>query len=160
MLYENYLSENIKFFREKEDISIIKLSYKCEVSKFVLSNIEERKTLDPSISAVIGIAKAMQVSVDDLVNKNFKEGVINNVNVDNMTTENENWKLAENVNNFIESRNLENTDVAKLFNITDTTVVSLRFKRKTSSRLFQIQRIAKAMNITLDELLFKEMEFN
>lgn len=156
---KNYVGENVKYFREKENLSLRKCSYKCEMSSYVLANIEEYKTLDPQMIALIGIAKAMNVSIDDLVNKNLKEVVSNVGSKYNMTDDYTHWKIKENINNFIENNNLEVSDVAKMFNVNDLTVISLRNNKKKAIRLNLCCRIAKALNITLDQLLFEEIEF-
>ncbi len=157
-MYENYLAENIKFFREKEGVTLAKLSYKSEVTRNILSNIEDKRTLDPSMIMVVSIAKAMKVCVEDLVNKDFrKEGICY---VDNeISNKVEDWKYSKNINAFIQSRHLKSADVGRLFNITSSTVGKIRNEKKISSRVFQMQRIAKAMNVTIDELLFEKLKF-
>lgn len=156
---KNYIGENVKYFREKENLSLKKCSYRCEISSYVLGNIEEYKTLDPHIASVIGIAKAMNVRINDLINKDFRKEVVKNVDNNNMTDNYNQWKIKENINNFIEYNNLEISDVAKMFNINDLTVVSLRNKKTSGTRLYLCYRIAKAMNITIDQLLFEEVKF-
>ena len=156
---KNYIGENVKYFREKENLSLKKCSYRCETSSYVLGNIEEYKTLDPQIASVIGIAKAMNARIDDLVNKDFKEVGIDVVSNTNMTDDYNYWKIKENINNFIEHNNLKISDVAKMFNINDLTVISLRNEKKKGVRLNLCYRMARAMNITIDQLLFEEIKF-
>lgn len=156
---KNYIGENVKYFREKENLSLKKCSYRCETSSYVLGNIEEYKTLDPQIASVIGIAKAMNARIDDLVNKDFKEVGIDVVSNTNMTDDYNHWKIKENINNFIEHNNLKISDVAKMFNINDLTVISLRNEKKKGVRLNLCYRMARAMNITIDQLLFEEIKF-
>ena len=156
---KSYIGENVKYFREKENLSLRKCSYKCEMSSYVLSNIEDYKTLDPQMMSIIGIAKAMNVSIEDLVYKNLKEVVEHVGSKYNMTDDYTQWKIKDNINNFIEINNLEISDVAKLFNVNDLTVVSLRNNKKKAIRLSLCYRIAKALNITLDQLLFEEIKF-
>ena len=57
---------NIKRIREKKNISIRKLSHMTDISRTYLSNLENNKRVNPTLSALYSIATALNVDVKDL----------------------------------------------------------------------------------------------
>lgn len=57
---------NIKKIREKQNISIRKLSHMTDISRTYLSNLENNKRINPTLSALYSIATALNVDVKDL----------------------------------------------------------------------------------------------
>ena len=61
------LSKNIKKYRSKLGVSQDKLSKIADVTLHTLTKIESGATTDPRIETVIRIAKALNVTLDDLI---------------------------------------------------------------------------------------------
>lgn len=57
---------NIKKIREKKNISIRKLSQMTDISRTYLSNLENNKRVNPTLSTLYSIATALNVDVKDL----------------------------------------------------------------------------------------------
>ena len=57
---------NIKKIREKQNISIRKLSHMTDMSRTYLSNLENNKRVNPTLSTLYSIATALNVDVKDL----------------------------------------------------------------------------------------------
>lgn len=57
---------NIKKIREKQNISIRKLSHMTDISRTYLSNLENNKRVNPTLSSLYSIATALNVNVKDL----------------------------------------------------------------------------------------------
>lgn len=57
---------NIKKIREKQNISIRKLSHMTDISRTYLSNLENNKRVNPTLSTLYSIATALKVDVKDL----------------------------------------------------------------------------------------------
>ena len=57
---------NIKRIREKKNISIRKLSHMTDISRTYLSNLENNKRVNPTLSALYSIATALNVDIKDL----------------------------------------------------------------------------------------------
>jgi len=60
------LGENLKKIRTKKDITQTGLAETLGVDKSFISNIENGKT-NPTLSTITGLAKALGVSVNDLL---------------------------------------------------------------------------------------------
>jgi transcriptional regulator with XRE-family HTH domain len=63
------IGENIKKYRNKLGISQDQLSKKADLAFHTIAKIEAGSTPNPTIETVAKIAKALDVSVDDLLNK-------------------------------------------------------------------------------------------
>ncbi len=61
------IAKNIKKYRGKMDISQDKLSKLAGVTLHTLTKIESGATLDPRIETVKRIAKALDVTLDELI---------------------------------------------------------------------------------------------
>lgn len=61
------ISQNIKKYRAKLDVSQDKLSKLADVTLHTLTKIESGATPDPRIETLRRIAKALNVGVDDLI---------------------------------------------------------------------------------------------
>lgn len=57
---------NIKKIRENQNISIRKLSHMTDISRTYLSNLENNKRVNPTLSSLYSIATALNVDVKDL----------------------------------------------------------------------------------------------
>lgn len=57
---------NIKKIRENQNISIRKLSHMTDISRTYLSNLENNKRVNPTLSTLYSIATALNVDVKDL----------------------------------------------------------------------------------------------
>ena len=62
------IGERIKHYRKAKDLSLNKLGDISGVSKAYLSNLENNKSDSPSVEIVQKIAKALEISVLDLLN--------------------------------------------------------------------------------------------
>jgi len=63
------IGENIKKYRKLAGISQDQLSKKTDMAFHTIAKIEAGSTPDPTITTVAKIAKALDVSVDELLNK-------------------------------------------------------------------------------------------
>ena len=63
------VAENIKKYRKLAGISQDQLSKKADLAFHTIAKIEAGSTPNPTIETVAKIAKALEVSVDDLLNK-------------------------------------------------------------------------------------------
>ena len=63
-------SQNLRYFRERKGISRRVLSELCGLSKNMVSVYENGET-EPSISALIALADALDVSTDRLLGRTF-----------------------------------------------------------------------------------------
>jgi transcriptional regulator with XRE-family HTH domain len=63
------IAENIKKYRKLAGISQDQLSKKANLAFHTIAKIEAGSTPNPTIETVTKIAKALEVSVDDLLNK-------------------------------------------------------------------------------------------
>jgi transcriptional regulator with XRE-family HTH domain len=63
------VAENIKKYRKLAGISQDQLSKKADLAFHTIAKIEAGSTPNPTIETVAKIAKALDVSVDDLLNK-------------------------------------------------------------------------------------------
>lgn len=61
------IAENIKRIRNKKDISQDKLSKLADVTLTTLSKIESGININPTVKTIQKIAKALNVSVDELL---------------------------------------------------------------------------------------------
>lgn len=60
------LSNNLKRIREEQGYSKMKLAKKCGVSRRTIQLIEDKKT-SPNYQTMIALAKALNVSVEELI---------------------------------------------------------------------------------------------
>ncbi|MSU45434.1 MAG: XRE family transcriptional regulator [Candidatus Zambryskibacteria bacterium] len=63
------ISDNIKKYRNKVGISQDRLSKLADVTYNTIIKIESGANINPTIDTLIKIAKALNVSVDDLIKK-------------------------------------------------------------------------------------------
>ena len=63
------IAENIKKYRKRAGISQDQLSKKANLAFHTIAKIEAGSTPNQTINTVAKIAKALEVSVDDLLNK-------------------------------------------------------------------------------------------
>jgi len=63
------ISDNIKKYRNKADISQDRLSKLADVTYNTIIKIESGANINPTIDTLTKIAKALNVSVDDLIKK-------------------------------------------------------------------------------------------
>ncbi len=61
------IARNIKKFRTKADISQDKLSKLADVTFHTIAKIESGSTPNPGIETMLKIAKALNVSLDELI---------------------------------------------------------------------------------------------
>ena len=65
---------NVKKIREKQNISIRKLSQMTDISRTYLSNLENNKRVNPTLSSLYSIATALNVDVKDLFYSDIELG--------------------------------------------------------------------------------------
>ncbi|WP_018922256.1 helix-turn-helix domain-containing protein [Salsuginibacillus kocurii] len=63
------LGDQIRYYREKQEISLNTLAKKAGISKSYLSYMERNVKQNPSIELLSNIAAALNVSINDLVGK-------------------------------------------------------------------------------------------
>lgn len=64
---KNSLGETVRRLRTKKGLSQGKLARLADVSNNTIVNIEAGKQDNPTIETLKGVAKALEVSVDDLI---------------------------------------------------------------------------------------------
>jgi len=69
MARENNIGENIKKYRTKQGLSQEYFAEKSSVKYITLMKIENRVIKKPSVLVMAEIAKAMDVSIDELLKK-------------------------------------------------------------------------------------------
>lgn len=63
-----FIGERLKALRKEKNLTLRALANKSNISSFsYIRNIEEGIVKDPSISTVVKLAKALEVSIDELV---------------------------------------------------------------------------------------------
>lgn len=67
------LSENMKKFRQKAGLSQDGLARKADIPYNTIIKLEAGKRYDPRLSTLIKIADGLEVSLDHLVGRKFKE---------------------------------------------------------------------------------------
>lgn len=154
---KRYLSTNIVYLKKKKSLSRTKLSYLSQVSVEIIANIEKGLTANPNMLTIARIAKGLDVSVDDLIYKDFRKDddyEYMDVYIDNAN----NWFLAKNINNYLTKNSVISLcDKAKI----NATLVHLFLKSgKVSARLETVEKIANLFEVTIDQLLFGEIKFN
>lgn len=66
-LEKNSISKNVKYFRHKLGISQDRLSKLSDLSLTTVVNVESGQNKNPTVYTVACLAKALNVSVDDLI---------------------------------------------------------------------------------------------
>lgn len=61
------LGENLKKIRNNKKIPIRELARKCNMCNSIIANIESGKSKNPIIDTVKKLAKALDVTIDELV---------------------------------------------------------------------------------------------
>lgn len=67
------LGDKIIYLREKLGLSQNKLAKRAKVSQSVLSDIEKSPKIDPRLSTLRKIAKALDVPIEDLVREDIEK---------------------------------------------------------------------------------------
>lgn len=68
-----YLKENVRYLRIKKNLTIERLSKLANVQFKTVENIETGITLNSNTITIIKIAKALDVSVEDLIYKDYRK---------------------------------------------------------------------------------------
>ncbi len=71
-LSSNILASNIKKYRQKASLSQDQLARKADIPYSTFLKIESGYTPNPSVQAVVSIADALGVSIDELVGRKPK----------------------------------------------------------------------------------------
>lgn len=61
------LSENLKAYREKKKLSMLKLAERANLSDRIISFIENGKIKNPKLSTLTALAKALEVTLEELI---------------------------------------------------------------------------------------------
>ncbi|MDL5120614.1 helix-turn-helix transcriptional regulator [Clostridioides difficile] len=61
--------KNLKKLREEKNLSIKQLSEITGISELIIKNIEEQLTTNHGINKISILSKALDVSIDDFINK-------------------------------------------------------------------------------------------
>jgi len=61
------LSKNLKRFREKKGLSQDRLAKLADVANNTIIKIEQGENINPTLDTLKKVAKALEVSVDDLI---------------------------------------------------------------------------------------------
>jgi transcriptional regulator with XRE-family HTH domain len=62
---ENLIAANLKIIRQREKLSMSQLQTKSGVTKSLISAIETGRNTNPTITTVIALANALDVSIED-----------------------------------------------------------------------------------------------
>lgn len=74
----NYFSKNLKYLRNKMNLSQSKLGELANVNQTTIARWEENK-VSPSLDNVYDLAKALKISIADLIGRDMsKENIIDN----------------------------------------------------------------------------------
>lgn len=68
-----YLKENVRYLRKKKNLTIERLSKLANIQFKTVENIETGITLNSNTITIIKIAKALDVSVEDLIYKDYRK---------------------------------------------------------------------------------------
>ena len=66
------ISEKIKYYRKKSGLSQHKLAVKAGLSLTSITHLEQGVATQPTIQTIIKIADALDISIDELIGRNFK----------------------------------------------------------------------------------------
>ena len=67
------LAENLKKFRKKKEISQDKLTKMADITLTTLVKLESGANENPTINTLIKIADALEISLDELMGRDFKK---------------------------------------------------------------------------------------
>ena len=67
------LAENLKKFRKKKEISQDKLTKIADITLTTLVKLESGANENPTINTLIKIADALEISLDELMGRDFKK---------------------------------------------------------------------------------------
>lgn len=67
-----YIQSNLRYLRKEKGFSYRRLSVLSHVPHTVIERIEKGITLDPSISTIVKLAKALDVGIEDFLHKNLE----------------------------------------------------------------------------------------
>lgn len=65
----SYLGENLKYYRTKAGMSMTDLDRKSLVCVYTINKIQQNKSKYPRMSVIIKLADALDITVEELVNK-------------------------------------------------------------------------------------------
>ena len=65
--HEYPLSKNLKRFREKKGLSQDRLAKLADVANNTIIKIEQGENINPTLDTLKKVAKALEISVDDLI---------------------------------------------------------------------------------------------
>ena len=156
---KNYFSDNLKHFIEigldRED-----LAYVADISCGSIKNYQTKLTQNPNMMTICKIAKALDISVEDLVNKDFGKEVMN---FEYMSKKKQiepiSINLSKNIDRFITANNYNINKAGRMLKTNETTIRKIRLSENGSVSLAVCLKIAECMNVTLDNLLFGEVQF-
>lgn len=158
---KRYLSTNIMYLKNEKGLTRIKLSYLAQASVEIISNIEKEITSNPNLVTISKIAKGLEISVEDLLYKDLrKEGNSYEPSKIDMEINSNNWFLSTNINNYINSKSMTVIEFCKASKLSFYTISYFLKGKKKSVRLEIGEKIATIIDVTMDQLLFEEIEFN
>ena len=158
-MYKNYLSENLQYFFEigldKKD-----LAHVSDLNYSNIVNLENGLVNNPNILTVSKLAKALELSVEYLVNKDSRGEIIDfDFMKEKDLIDPLEFKLSQNVDSFIKANGYSNHKAGRMFRTCATTVRRIREDKEKMARLEICNKISKSMKVSLDELLFEEIKF-
>lgn len=71
-----YIKENLKYLRERNELSVLSLSKELEVNDTLIGKIENGVTSAPLITTVIKISNYFKVSLDQFVFEDLRNSKI------------------------------------------------------------------------------------
>lgn len=89
-----YLQNNLLYLRKSQNLSFRKLGIISGVSHTVIERIEKGKALDPTITTIDKLSKALNVSIDDLVSEDLSQNhLLKELNKSNESIDEYVWHL-------------------------------------------------------------------
>ncbi len=158
---KNYFSENLKHFISS-GLDRHDLAYVADISFGSIKNYQSKLTQNPSIIKICKIAKSLDLSVEDLVNKDFGKEV-RELDFEYMNKKEPiepiSLNLSKNIDKFINANKYNIHKASRMLKVNETTLRRMRLSENASISLEVCLKISECMKVTLDQLLFEEIEF-
>lgn len=135
-----YFAENLAYLRKQKGLSQSELSEKIGMSRSVAGLYEMGKR-EPTLSNLAEIAQILEVSIDDLLTKDFRPTGL---------------QLSNNLKYLRKSNNYTQADMAKVLKVSQRSVSFYESGEKRPS-YEGILNLSELFGVTVDDLLKKDL---